>query len=105
MVGTVLMDVFFQNKTKGDKISAVLKAASYDVAPYWPGLFASALEGVKVADFVSQLGSAPAAGAAAPVAAAAAAPAAAAAAPAKKKEKTPEPSEDEDMGFGKLLFQ
>merc|ERR1712127_903762 len=69
----------------GDKINAILKAANYTVAPYWPGLFANALEDVDVTDLVTSLGSAPAA--------------AAADAP-KKKEKTPEPSEDEDMGFG-----
>merc|ERR1712122_215087 len=70
----------------GDKINAILKAANYEVAPYWPGLFANALEDVNVTELVTSLGSAPAA--------------AAAAEPAKKKEKTPEPSEDEDMGFG-----
>merc|ERR1712204_106252 len=79
----------------GDKINAILKAASYEVAPYWPGLFANALDGCSISELITSLGSAPAAGAAA------AAPAAAAEAPAaKKKEKTPEPSEDEDMGFG-----
>ena len=64
---------------KGDKINALLKAASYEVAPYWPGLFANALEGIKVTDLICNLGSAPAAGAAP---AAAAAPVAA----AKKEE-------------------
>ena len=84
-----------------DKLNAVLKAANYEVEPYWPGLFANALEGVKVRDLITNIGS----GAAAP---AAAAPAAAAAAPAaakkeeKKEEKKKAESEEEDgdMGFG-----
>ena len=85
-----------------DKINAVLKAAHYDVEPYWPGLFANALEGVKVRDLISNVGS----GAAAPAAAApvAAAPAAAAKKeePKKEEKKKKEESEDEDgdMGFG-----
>jgi large subunit ribosomal protein LP1 len=49
------------------------------VEPYWPGLFANALEGVKVADLVTSMGSG------AGSAPAAAAPVAAAAAPAAKK--------------------
>merc|ERR1712122_374072 len=76
----------------GDKINAILKAANYEVAPYWPGLFANALEDVNVTELVTSLGSAPAAGAA-PAAGGAAPAAAAASEPAKKKE-------DEDMGFG-----
>lgn len=32
----------------GDKISTILKAAKVDIEPYWPGLFAKALEGVNV---------------------------------------------------------
>merc|ERR1739848_910342 len=75
-----------------DKLSAILKAANYTVAPYWSGLFAKALEGCDVVDLITKLGSAPAAGAAAAPAAAAADAPAAAAAPEKKKEKTPEPS-------------
>ena len=86
-------------------MNAVLKAANYEVEPYWPGLFANALEGVKVRDLITNIGS----GAAAP---AAAAPAAAAAAPAaakkeeKKEEKKKAESEEEDgdMGFGKKIY-
>jgi large subunit ribosomal protein LP1 len=44
---------------KGDKIASILKAADYDIEPYWPGLFASALEGVKVTDLIKNVGSAP----------------------------------------------
>ena len=89
-----------------EKISTILKAANVDVEPYWPGLFAKALESVDVKSLVTNVGSgvgaAPAAGAGA---AAGGAPAAAGGAPAeggKKKEKEPEPEseEDDDMGFG-----
>ncbi|KAM3958269.1 large ribosomal subunit protein P1-like [Aphomia sociella] len=83
----------------GEKISTILKAAAVDVEPYWPGLFAKALEGVNVRDLITNIGSgvgaAPAAGA---TAAAAAAPAAEAA-KEEKKEEEPEESDD-DMGFG-----
>ena len=83
---------------KGEKISTILKAANYEIEPYWPGLFASALEGVKVADLLKSVGSAP-------VAAAAAAPAPAAAAAggedkkaaaAKEAAKKPEKKEDSE---------
>lgn len=78
-----------------------MKAANVDVEPYWPGLFAKALEGVNVKDLITSIGSgvgaAPAA--AAPAAAASAAPAA-----EKKEEKKEESDEgsDDDMGFGKF---
>ncbi|CAH0722902.1 unnamed protein product, partial [Brenthis ino] len=85
----------------GEKISTILKAANVDVEPYWPGLFAKALEGINVRDLITNIGSgvgaAPAGGA--PVAAAAAAAPAAEAAKEEKKEEEPEESDD-DMGFG-----
>lgn len=72
-----------------------------EVEPYWPGLFAKALEGVNIKELITKIGSgvgaAPAGGAATP-----AAGAPAAAAPAKeekKKEEEPEESDD-DMGLG-----
>ncbi|KAG9509628.1 60S acidic ribosomal protein P1, partial [Fragariocoptes setiger] len=86
-----------------DKIQALLKAAQVDVEPFWPGLFAKAVENVDLKTLVSNVGSGVGSGA---PAAAAAAPGAAAAAPAeesKKKEekkKEEEEEEDEDMGFG-----
>jgi large subunit ribosomal protein LP1 len=107
-----------------------LKAASVDVEPYWPGLFAKALEGINVKDLITSIGSGVGSGPA-PVGGkdfilsftknckytmfnqffilASAAPVEAAAAPAEKKkeEKKKEESEnesDDDMGFGKLLF-
>ncbi|XP_063700041.1 large ribosomal subunit protein P1 [Culicoides brevitarsis] len=84
----------------GEKLQTILKAANVDVEPYWPGLFAKALEGCNVKELITNIGSG--VGAAAP---AAAAPAAAAggAAEAKKEEKKKEESEeeeDDDMGLG-----
>jgi len=91
---------------KGEKIAAILKAAHYDIEPYWPGLFASALEGVKVTDLIKNVGSAPVA-TSAPVQAATAAAddkkAAGGKEAAKKEEKKVEKEdsdEGEDMGFG-----
>lgn len=89
---------------QGEKISTILKAANVDVEPYWPGLFAKALEGVNVKDLITNIGSG--VGAAGP----AAAVAEVVAAPAAKKEEKKVESEDEDgsgddMGFGKFLFK
>ncbi|EDW64985.1 60S acidic ribosomal protein P1 [Drosophila novamexicana] len=85
----------------GEKISTILKAANVEVEPYWPGLFAKALEGINVKDLITNIGSgvgaAPAGGAAAP--AAADAPAAEAKKEEKKKEEESDVSDD-DMGFG-----
>ncbi|XP_026466576.1 LOW QUALITY PROTEIN: 60S acidic ribosomal protein P1-like [Ctenocephalides felis] len=85
----------------GEKISTILKAAAVDVEPYWPGLFAKALEGVNVKDLITNIGSGVGSGpaAAAPAAAGGAAAPAAAAKEEKKKESEPEESDD-DMGFG-----
>jgi len=93
---------------KGDKIAAILKAANYDIEPYWPGLFASALEGVKVTDLIKNIGSAPVAAAAPAQATTTTAAAddkkgAAGKEAPKKEEKKPEKEEsdaEEDMGFG-----
>ncbi|XP_073822339.1 ribosomal protein LP1 [Musca autumnalis] len=87
----------------GEKISTVLKAANVEVEPYWPGLFAKALEGVNVKDLITNIGSgAGAAPAAAAAPAGGAAPAAEAKKEEKKKEEEPEESDD-DMGFA--LFE
>ncbi|XP_015604015.1 60S acidic ribosomal protein P1 [Cephus cinctus] len=85
----------------GEKIQTILKAANVDVEPYWPGLFAKALEGVNVKELISNIGSGVGAAPAVGVPAAAA-PAAADAAPAKEEKKKEEPEEesDDDMGFG-----
>lgn len=85
---------------QGEKIQTILKAANVEVEPYWPGLFAKALEGVNIKELITNIGSGVGA---APAAGAAAAPAAAAAAAPvqeeKKKEEEPEESDD-DMGLG-----
>merc|ERR1712242_596894 len=69
----------------GEKIQTILKAAGVDVEPYWPGLFAKALESCNVKELITNVGSgveaAPAAGGAAPAAGGAAA------AEEKKEEK------------------
>nr|ABM55444.1 60S acidic ribosomal protein P1 [Xenopsylla cheopis] len=86
----------------GEKISTILKAAAVDIEPYWPGLFAKALEGVNVKDLITNIGSGVGSGGAAAAPAAAGGGAAAPAAAAKeekKKESEPEESDD-DMGFG-----
>ncbi|KAK7605335.1 hypothetical protein V9T40_007193 [Parthenolecanium corni] len=90
----------------GEKIQTILKAANVDVEPYWPGLFAKALEGINPKDLITNVGSgvgaAPAAGvAASPAAAAAEAPAAA---KAEEKKKEEEEESDDDMGFGTICF-
>uniref|UniRef100_A0A1A9WUS3 Large ribosomal subunit protein P1 n=1 Tax=Glossina brevipalpis TaxID=37001 RepID=A0A1A9WUS3_9MUSC len=86
----------------GEKISTILKAANVEVEPYWPGLFAKALEGINVKDLITNIGSgvggapaaaAPAGGEAAPVAEAK---------KEEKKESEPEESDD-DLGFA--LFE
>merc|ERR1712076_185904 len=70
----------------GEKIETILKAAGVEVEPYWPGLFAKALESCNVKDLITNVGSG-----------VGAAPAA-----EKKEEKAEEPEEesDDDMGFG-----
>ena len=84
----------------GDKIATLLKAAKVEVEPFWPGLFAKALEGCNVAELITSVSSGVGSGPA--PAAAAAAPAAGAAAPAAETKKKEEPKEesDDDMGFG-----
>jgi len=89
-----------------DKISTILKAAGVSVEPYWPTLFAKALDGIDIGSLLGSLGSAASAVSAGPVsggggAAAAAAPAAAEEKEEVKEEKKAESDEesDEDMGF------
>ncbi|XP_043464002.1 60S acidic ribosomal protein P1-like [Leptopilina heterotoma] len=86
----------------GEKIQTILKSAGVDIEPYWPGLFAKALEGVNVKELITKIGSGVGAAPAAGGAAAAAAPAGGDAAPAKEEKKKEEPEEesDDDMGFG-----
>ena len=49
--------MFFISYLQGEKIQTILKAASVDVEPYWPGLFAKALEGINVKDLITNVGS------------------------------------------------
>ncbi|XP_062588522.1 large ribosomal subunit protein P1-like [Saccostrea cucullata] len=83
----------------GEKINTILKAAGVSVEPYWPSLFAKALDGVNVKEMISNISSGAGAAPAAAPAAAAAAPADDKKAP-KKEEKKEESESDEDMGFG-----
>merc|ERR1712045_302418 len=86
----------------GDKISTILKAASVDVEPFWPSLFAGALKDVNVRELITNIGSGVGSGGAA-AGGAAAGGAAAGGEAAKEEEKKPESSseeEDDDMGFG-----
>jgi len=89
-----------------DKIATLLKAAGVSVEPYWPTLFAKALDGVDVGTLLGNLGSAasavaaPAAGGAAPAAAAAAPVEEAETAKEEKADSGDESGSDDDMGFG-----
>ncbi|KAL9705608.1 hypothetical protein quinque_009126 [Culex quinquefasciatus] len=84
-----------------EKISTILKAANVEIEPYWPGLFAKALEGINVKDLITNIGSGVGSGGGAPAAGGAAAAAAPAAAEKKEEKKEEEPEEsDDDMGFG-----
>jgi large subunit ribosomal protein LP1 len=86
-----------------DKISTILKAAGVSVEPYWPTLFAKALDGVDVTSLLGSLGSASAAAGAGSSGGAASPAAAVEEKVEEKKEEKKEESEeesDEDMGFG-----
>merc|ERR1711885_4614 len=65
----------------GDKIATILKAASVDVEPFWPSLFAGALKDVNVRELITNIGSGVGSGAAA-----------AGGEAAKEEEKKPESS-------------
>merc|ERR1712156_1319508 len=71
-----------------DKIATILKAASVEVEPFWPGLFAGALKDVNVRELITNIGSGVGSGGAAEEEKAEA-----------KKESSSE-EEDDDMGFG-----
>merc|ERR1712223_1995718 len=72
-----------------DKIATILKAASVEVEPFWPGLFAGALKDVNVCELITNIGSGVGSGGA---------PAEEEKAEAKKESSSEE--EDDDMGFG-----
>ena len=76
-----------------------LKAASVNVEPFWPGLFAKALASVNVGSLICNMG----AGGPAPAAGAAPAGGLApsiTAAPAEKEGEAKKEESDGDMGFG-----
>ena len=78
-----------------------MKAANIDVEPYWPGLFAKALEGIEIKQLISNVGSGVGGGGPAAPLAAAEPSAKKADEPAKKEEKKEESDEsDDDMGLG-----
>jgi len=83
-----------------EKLSTLMKAAKVQFEPFWPSLFAKALEGRDIGDLISNVG----AGGAAPAAVATGGGGGAAEVEeAKEEEKKKEESEeesDDDMGFG-----
>eukprot|EP00794_Sanderia_malayensis_P012186 gene12186-13444_t len=85
-----------------EKILKITKAANVNVEPFWPTLFAKALEGHSIGDLICNIGSAPAAGGAV----AASSGAVGGEATEEKKEEKKEESEeesDDDMGFGFIV--
>ena len=74
-------------------MNKIIKASGNEVEPYWPGLFAKALEGQDIAALLTNVGSGSAGGAAAGGDAGAGD-----AAPAKEEKKEEEPEEEVDMG-------
>lgn len=80
-----------------DKLQALLKAANVNVEPYWPGIFAKAVESLNLKDFISNIAAGAGSGGPAPAAGAGAAPAAEEKKEEEKKEE--EEEEDDDMGF------
>lgn len=80
-----------------DKLRSLLKTASVDVEPFWPGLFAKALESINLKEFVSNIG-AVTEGPIATILESSVAPTGEAKKEEKKEEE--EEEEDDDMGFG-----
>lgn len=81
-----------------------MKAANVDVEPYWPGLFAKALEGIDVKGLITNIGSGAGAASGGAAAAVTAAPAAAEEKKEEKKKESESEASDDDMGFGKNTF-
>jgi large subunit ribosomal protein LP1 len=103
---TSLLIKFYQ----GEKIQAILNAAGVTVEPFWPGMFAKALEGRNIGDLLCSVGTPGGGGAPAAGGAAAGGDTGAEEAKEEKKEEKKEESEesDDDMGFGRsngLKFQ
>ena len=91
---------------QGEKIQALLNAAGVTVEPFWPGMFAKALEGRNIGDLLCSIGTPGSGGGGAAAGGAAAGGGDSGAAETKeeaKEEKKEESEEsDDDMGFGKL---
>ena len=92
---------------QAEKIEKLIKAAKVDVEPFWPGLFAKALEGHSLESLIQSAGAPGAGGAAAPAAGGGGAPAAGGGDEAKEEEKKEEKKDeseesDDDMGFGEF---
>ena len=85
-----------------DKINAFIKAASINVEPFWPGLFAKALVNVIIGSLICNVGAGGPAPAADAAPAGGPAPSTAAAPAEKKKVEAKKESEEfnDDMGFG-----
>jgi large subunit ribosomal protein LP1 len=96
---TSLLIIFYQ----GEKIQAILNAAGVTVEPFWPGMFAKALEGRNIGDLLCSVGTPGGGGAPAAGGAAAGGDTGAEEAKEEKKEEKKEESEesDDDMGFGR----
>jgi large subunit ribosomal protein LP1 len=93
---------------QGEKIQALLDAAGVTVEPFWPGMFAKALEGRNIGDLLCSVGSpGGGGGASAGGAAAGGGDAQAEEKTEEKKEEKKEESEesDDDMGFGTFFPQ
>nr|XP_002131514.1 60S acidic ribosomal protein P1 [Ciona intestinalis] len=79
-----------------DRISKLLSAANVTVEPFWPGLFAKALDGVDIKSLICNVGS----GSGAPAGGAAAAEETKAEVKEEEKKEESEEESDDDMGFG-----
>merc|ERR1712002_139938 len=86
----------------GEKMTKLINAAKVNVEPFWPGLFAKALQGRNIGDLICNVGSAPAAGAGGGGGSGSGDASVAAAVEEKKEEKKESSDEesDDDMGFG-----
>ena len=79
----------------------LIDSANIEIEPIWTSIFAKALEGKNVGDFLMNVGSSVGSSSAAPQQ-----EQSSTSAPAKKEEKKEEKDEsDDDMGFGNVIFK